>query len=55
MLFDTHAHMDDHAFDTDREQLLADLPRQGIASIMRLIYSKSTTVLISSTLSLFLL
>ena len=29
MLFDTHAHMDDTAFDTDREQLLAalqDLP-----------------------------
>ena len=34
MLFDTHAHMDDHAFDADREQLLADLPRQGIGLVM---------------------
>ena len=34
MLFDTHAHMDDHAFDADREALLADLPNQGIALLM---------------------
>ena len=34
MLFDTHAHMDDRAFDTDREELLADLPNQGIALLM---------------------
>ena len=34
MLFDTHAHMDDRAFDTDRETLLADLPNQGIALLM---------------------
>ena len=34
MLFDTHAHMDDHAFDEDREELLAQLPRQGIALLM---------------------
>ena len=34
MLFDTHAHMDDHAFDVDRETLLADLPNQGIALVM---------------------
>ena len=34
MLFDTHAHMDDHAFDIDRETLLADLPNQGIALVM---------------------
>ena len=34
MLFDTHAHMDDRAFDTDREELLADLPRQGIGLLM---------------------
>ena len=34
MLFDTHAHMDDHAFDCDREALLADLPNQGIALVM---------------------
>ena len=30
MLFDTHAHMDDRAFDVDRESLLASLPEQGI-------------------------
>ena len=34
MLFDTHAHMDDRAFDIDREELLADLPNQGIALLM---------------------
>ena len=34
MLFDTHAHMDDRAFDVDREELLADLPNQGIALLM---------------------
>jgi len=27
MLFDTHAHMDDTAFDIDREALLKELPR----------------------------
>ena len=34
MLFDTHAHMDDHAFDEDRKELLADLPNQGIRLLM---------------------
>ena len=34
MLFDTHAHMDDRAFDTDREELLASLPGQGIGLLM---------------------
>ena len=34
MLFDTHAHMDDSAFDADRENLLADLPEQGIGLLM---------------------
>ena len=34
MLFDTHAHLDDHAFDADREQLLENLPKQGIALLM---------------------
>ena len=34
MLFDTHAHMDDRAFDEDREELLADLPRQGIGLVL---------------------
>ena len=34
MLFDTHAHMDDQAFDQDREALLAVLPEQGIGLLM---------------------
>ena len=34
MLFDTHAHMDDEAFDIDREQLLSGLPEQGIGLLM---------------------
>ena len=34
MLFDTHAHMDDRAFDQDRELLLADLPARGLALVM---------------------
>ena len=34
MLFDTHAHMDDRAFDTDREELLSNLPHCGIKLLM---------------------
>lgn len=34
MLFDTHAHMDDSAFDADREALLAALPEKGIGLLM---------------------
>ena len=34
MLFDTHAHLDDHSFDEDRAQLLARLPEQGIGLLM---------------------
>ena len=34
MLFDTHAHLDDRAFDPDREELLASLPAQRLALIM---------------------
>ena len=34
MLFDTHAHMDDRAFDGDREELLSSLPERGIALLM---------------------
>ena len=34
MLFDTHAHMDDAAFDSDREELLLSLPQQGIGLLM---------------------
>ena len=34
MLFDTHAHMDDRAFDADRAELLRSLPEQGVALVM---------------------
>ena len=34
MLFDTHAHLDDRAFDEDRAELLARLPEQGLALVM---------------------
>ena len=34
MLFDTHAHMDDRAFDEDRSELLQNLPGQGLALVM---------------------
>lgn len=31
MIFDTHAHLDDRAFDADRAELLNRLPREGVA------------------------
>ena len=34
MLFDTHAHMDDRAFDEDRKELLASLPEQGVGLVL---------------------
>ena len=34
MLFDTHAHLDDRAFDEDRAELLAALPGQGLTLVM---------------------
>ena len=34
MLFDTHAHLDDRAFDTDRESLLAGLADRGVSLVM---------------------
>ncbi len=34
MLFDTHAHMEDRAFDSDREALLTSLPQQEIGLLM---------------------
>ena len=34
MLFDTHAHMDDRAFDEDRQALLNSFRSQGIALVM---------------------
>ena len=34
MLFDTHAHLDDVAFDEDRQELLEALPGAGLALVM---------------------
>ena len=34
MLFDTHAHLDDRAFDEDRLELIASLPSQGVGLVM---------------------
>ena len=34
MLFDTHAHMDDRAFDADRAQLLDSLAQSGVGLVM---------------------
>ena len=34
MLFDTHAHLDDRAFDADQAELLAALPGQGLELVM---------------------
>jgi len=33
-IFDTHSHYADHAFDEDREQVLAELPDKGIEIVM---------------------
>ena len=34
MIFDTHAHLDDRAFDADREALLSQLPSSGVGLLM---------------------
>lgn len=34
MIFDTHAHYDDEAFDADREALLASMPEHGVGLIL---------------------
>ena len=34
MLFDTHAHMNDPAFDADRDTLLSGLPEKGVGLLM---------------------
>lgn len=34
MIFDTHAHYDDEAFDTDREELLSSMEKNGIGTIV---------------------
>ena len=34
MIFDTHAHYDDQAFEEDRDSLLASLPQNGIGNVV---------------------
>ena len=34
LIFDTHAHYDDEAFDADREALLASMPENGVGLIV---------------------
>ena len=34
MLFDTHAHYDDEAFDSDRDALLAGMPARGVGLVL---------------------
>lgn len=34
LIFDSHAHYDDEAFDADRDELLASLPNQGVCGII---------------------
>lgn len=36
MIFDTHAHYDDEAFEEDREQLLAELAEHGIGRVVNI-------------------
>ena len=36
MLFDTHAHMNDPAFDQDREELLRTLPEKGVGRMVNI-------------------
>ena len=36
MIFDTHAHYDDEAFDEDREELLLNMTENGILLSMQL-------------------
>lgn len=43
MIFDTHAHYDDEAFDLDREELLTSLAAAGIGAVVNIGASLSTT------------
>ena len=42
MIFDTHAHYDDHAFDGDREAVLASLAEKGVGSVVDVAASVSS-------------
>lgn len=42
MIFETHAHYEDEAFDTDREEILENLPKQGIEYVVNVGSSMKT-------------
>jgi TatD DNase family protein len=42
MIFETHAHFDDEAFDADREELLSSMQENGIGTIVNATASKRT-------------
>ena len=44
MIFDTHAHYDDEAFDSDRDELLASMPAKGIGRIVNVTASYRSLV-----------
>jgi len=44
MIFDTHAHFDDSAFDEDREELLGNISSNGICNIVNVAASMSSCV-----------
>ena len=39
MIFETHAHYDDAAFDEDRDSLLPSLPEAGIGKVVNVVAS----------------
>lgn len=43
MIFDSHAHYDDSAFDDDREELLSLLPGQGVGTVVNVGASLAST------------
>lgn len=43
MIFDTHAHYDDEAFNDDRKELLASLPEAGIGAVVNVGANLATT------------
>ena len=45
MLFDTHAHLNDEAFNRDREDLLAGLPEKGIGLVMNIVKNRNLTTI----------
>lgn len=49
MIFETHAHYDDEAFDNDRETLLLSMPEQGIEYVINASYNLKS---ISNTIAL---